>query len=427
MLSRFLKTIPLEDGKFCLFSTRYGSSIIVEGLFLEKIKEGSISKEERKILSSLGFIVEDQNKELEEVFCLIEKLNQTRNVSSFLIVLNLDCNLSCPYCYEGTQKGKKYMDKFTVERTVAFIEQKMQNGKNISIDFYGGEPLLSYEVIVYFMEKLNQSANKFGVKITYNIVTNGTLLTCEKAESLKKLGLISAKITIDGDEENHNKFRPYKYGLPSFKDILENIKNTSSILKIQLGGNYTKENYKNFPKLLDRLLSEGIGPDKLNIVKFDPISAIDKRFSHRDFSSGCVSINEPWIAEASVYLREEILRRGYNTIPLLPSVCAVEVKDDLIINFNGDIYKCPAFLGFEEFKIGNVFKEAHFDYKMYDLNFRENRECIECLYLPMCFGGCRYLSYLKTGKIGIDCKKDFFESTLHRFIQQDIKFRNKEN
>lgn len=425
MLSRFLKAILLEKEKICLFSTRYGSSVVIEKGFLGKIKKGSVSGEEKELLSSLGMIVEDQDREFEEVLSLIEQINLNRKILTLLFVLNLDCNLSCTYCYEGTQKGKKYINKQTVDKIITFINQEMEKGKNISIDFYGGEPLLSYQTIIYIMKKLNESAKNYGVSITYNMVTNGTLLIKERAETLKKLGLNSVKITLDGDEEHHNKFRPYKKGLPSFKNILENIKNVSSILKVQLGGNYTKENYKDFPKLLDRLLLEGITPDKLTIVKFDPISVVNKQFSNREFDTGCVSINEPWVAEASVYLREEILKRGYNTIPLLPSICVVDVKDDLVINFNGDVYKCPAFLGIEEFKIGNISKGINFDEKIYALSIKENEECRECMYLPMCFGGCRYLSYLKKHKIEIDCKKDFFENTIDRFILQDIKYRTK--
>lgn len=425
MLSRFLKVIPLGNEKVCLFSTRYGSSIVIEKGFFEKIEEERISREERDILSPLGIIVNDQERELENVLNLIDKINKTRKILSLLIVLNLDCNLSCIYCYEGTQKGNKYINNQTVDKIITFINQEMEKGKNISIDFYGGEPLLSYDSILYFMERLNKSAKDHKVSITYNLVTNGTLLTKEKSYTLKKLGLNSVKITLDGDEANHNKFRPYRNGLPSFKNILENIKSVSSILKIQLGGNYTKENYKDFPKLLDRLICEGITPDKLNIVKFDPVTSVNKKFSNLEFNSGCISINEPWIIEASVYLREEILKRGFNTIPLLPSVCVIDINDELVINYNGDVYKCPCFIEIEEFKAGNVFTGINQDRKIYDLSIKENKECMECVYLPMCFGGCRYLSYLKKGKIVIDCKRDFFDNTIDKFVIQDIKYKKK--
>ncbi len=280
MLSRFLKVIPLGNAKVCLFSTRYGSSIVIEKGFFEKIEEGRISREERDILSPLGIIVNDQERELENVLNLIDKINKIRKILSLLIVLNLDCNLSCIYCYEGTQKGNKYINNQTVDKIITFINQEMEKGKNISIDFYGGEPLLSYDSILYFMERLNKSAKDHKVSITYNLVTNGTLLTKEKSYTLKKLGLNSVKITLDGDEAHPNTFSPYRNGLPSFKNILENIKSVSSILKIQLGGNYTKENYKDFPKLLYRLICEGITPDKLNIVKFDPVTSVNKKFSN---------------------------------------------------------------------------------------------------------------------------------------------------
>ncbi|MCX7770908.1 MAG: geopeptide radical SAM maturase [Proteobacteria bacterium] len=425
MLSKFLKVVSVNgSSKVCLFSTRYGSSVIVDRDFFQKIENDSISEEERKVLSSLGIIVNDQKRELEEVINLVERINKTRKILSLLIVLNLDCNLACKYCIEGTQKGSKYINHNTIEQIVSFIAEEIKRGKNISIDFYGGEPLLSYKSIILLMNKVNNLVREHKVSVIYNIVTNGTLLTEERAKALKNLGLSSAKITIDGDEENHNKFRPYKNGLPSFNNILENLKRVSNIIKMQLGGNYTKDNFRDFPKLLDRLLKEGLTPDKLTFVKFDPVSSVNECFSNPEFNSGCLSINEPWVIEASVYLREEILKRGFNTVPVLPSICVVDVRDELTINYNGDVYKCPAFLGMEEFRIGNVFTEIDYN-KMASLPYGQNKECRECVYLPMCFGGCRYLSYLKTGRLEIDCKKEYLDKTLDDFIIQDIKYRPK--
>jgi len=70
-------------------------------------------------------------------------------------------------------------------------------------------------------------------------------------------------------------------------------------IKIQLGGNFTRKNYGGFPRLLDYLLEEGITPEKLSFVKFDPVTKIGGEFGLPDFREGCDSINKPWLYEAN--------------------------------------------------------------------------------------------------------------------------------
>ncbi len=140
--------------------------------------------------------------------------------------------------------------------------------------------------------------------------------------------------------------------------------------------------------------------------------------------TGCLSINDPWILDAEKLLREEILKRGYNTPKVGPMLCAIEHRDQFVVNYNGDIYKCPGFLGHEQFVIGTVGTGTRDYSDTYKLDIWKNESCLHCEYLPMCFGGCRFMTFLRNGKIDtVDCKKPYFDAQLETLVKQDIKYQ----
>ncbi len=85
------------------------------------------------------------------------------------------------------------------------------------------------------------------------------------------------------------------------------------------------------------LMKEGLTPEKIASVKFDPVNKRPEGDPSglADYNGGCRSINEPWLAEASTFLREEILKRGYFTPKAGPIVCMVEQNDSFVIGHDG--------------------------------------------------------------------------------------------
>src|ERR1039458_3157573 len=109
--------------------------------------------------------------------------------------------------------------------------------------------------------ELSRAAKERKTTFEFSLVTNGTLLTRSVVEELLPLGLKGAKLTLDGPPEIHDQQRPFVSGCGSFVTILANIKANWDLLALQLGGNYTRHNYRQFPELLDMLLDEAItGP-----------------------------------------------------------------------------------------------------------------------------------------------------------------------
>ena len=185
------------------------------------------------------------------------------------------------------------------------------------------------------------------------MVTNGTLLTAQTVEALISLGLTGAKVTLDGPRETHDRMRPFVSGNGSFDTIVSNLKSVCGMIDIQIGGNYTRENFREFPRLFDHLLREGLTPERIRLIKFDPVTRSGAQVP-AEFMDGCVSTDESWLMDASLFLREEILKRGFHTPRMAPAPCLIESENDLVVNYDGTLYKCPAFLGMKEMAIGCV-------------------------------------------------------------------------
>lgn len=424
-VSNYTKVFPHRDGYLILYSLLTTATALIEKDEWARASDGDLPGKDLIELADMGFLTADPEEGKRKVWQLPDERNENNPLVSAVLVMNLDCNLSCIYCYEGGMKGKFYMDRDTADRFVRFIEKQfLPHKKLVNIDFFGGEPLLSLELIKYISRKVQDIASQRGLDYGFTLVTNGTLLTKKVVDDLIPLGFRGARITIDGPKDNHDVHRPFKTGKGSFDLIIENIKQACERIKIAIGGNFRENNYKRFPELLDFLMHNGLTPDKLSAVKFDPVTSSKKKSHITDFKDGCMSINEPWIMESSVLLREEILMRGFHTPQVEPSSCMVYSNSHFVVGHDGYIYKCPGFIGMKEFRVGTL-EDGASDYRLsYSLDSWKNGECMDCEYLPHCFGGCRYMKVLRGETLeGVDCKKQYLDATLEKFIKQDIIYR----
>jgi len=428
-LSHYLKTYPCEEkpGYLFLFSTKRASMLIIKEKTFQAIEQGSLSPSDEGLLFKHGVIVPDRKEEKRDMLGLLDKINARNPISNSMVVLNLDCNFACLYCYEGDMKGNLYMSDETAASLIDLMKKKFTGEKKkLVIDFYGGEPLLSLGLIKSISRELKAFAQEKGGSFSFTLVSNGALFKRQVAEELVPLGLERIKITLDGPAEVHNQYRPFKSGAGSFDTLIRNIKETCDLVKIVIGGNFESHNYKRFPSLLDFLIKEGIKPEKIGGIKFDPVSKRPEGdISPVDYNEGCMSMDEPWLITASEFLREEILKRGYNTPKIAPIFCMVDNNSSFVVNFDGVIYKCPAFIGKQGFAVGNV-RNGIDDYtNSYKLGLWKNHEeCAECVYLPLCFGGCRYMTFIQKGTLdALECRKNYLDTTLETFIKQEVKYR----
>ncbi|GFO69718.1 radical SAM/SPASM domain-containing protein [Geomonas limicola] len=422
-LSRYLKIYPAKQrpGYYLLYSTLRGSSALLSERSLALVQDGTLAEPESGTLKRLGILVPDLNEERQQMCDIIDEADVRSRVFRGIVVLNLACNLDCSYCYEGGFRFDQKMSEATAGRLVDWlIREKLAKGHDVSLSFYGGEPLLTPELIRRISEPLREAARVHQVTYNFSLVTNGTLLTRAVAEELLPLGLNGAKFTLDGPPEVHNAQRPYTSGADSFDSIVANLAAVCDLVPIQLGGNFTEENYREFPRLLDHLVAHGITGDRLLQVLFTPITP---QAGCSEYNSGCACSSAPWLVEAHLFLREAILARGF--VPSKPKLaaCIVELSNNFVANWDGSLFKCPTFMAYPELSIGNL-SDGIGDYRASHSirNWRTER-CLDCSYLPICFGGCRFLTKLQGKELSeVDCHFDFLEATLETFLNQNMNY-----
>jgi uncharacterized protein len=431
ILSKYCLTYPDPDdpSSAILFSTKKASIISVPSSMLEDLKTGSVTGEEQETLIGLGMLVGILEGERREMSGFVEGLNAESRVLGLKVAMNLDCNLNCVYCFEGQRKGRLYMTDETALSVAAAVKRWMETlagrkgDEKIIVTFYGGEPLLSAEGVVSLSRRLKGCAGEEGISYVAYMNTNGSLLTARLAERLADAGLKEVAVPLDGPEEVHNGCRPFKGGRGSFDTIVKNLLDVSGLLGVTVTGNYMKDNYKMFPILLDYLLERGLTPEKIRSVRFEPVTNESEGVGPAGFREGCVTYNEEWIAEASLMLREEILKRGYKTNRIGPAVCSMDFDSHFLVNYDGCIYKCPGIIDREEFKVGHLKQGLAFGRQSHGRDSWKNEECLDCAYLPLCFGGCRYMKLVRDGNMdGVDCRKPYFDATLETMVKQDIKY-----
>lgn len=134
------------------------------------------------------------------------------------LVLTHACNLGCAYCYAGEKHGRR-MPIETGEKALTWGFAQLPEGSKIQVGYFGGEPLLAWDLLQRFQIRTEQLAAEKRAKLTTTVTTNGTLLSDEKMDWLSDHKVVVA-VSLDGARETHDARRPYVNGRSSFDDAL---------------------------------------------------------------------------------------------------------------------------------------------------------------------------------------------------------------
>lgn len=416
---------PDRPGFSLLYSTKKGSLVRLADRRIVAIREGNPNETERATLSRLELWTDDPDAERADMGGLVDRTNARSRRFAATVVLTLDCNLACPYCFEGDFRDGGTMDESTARLLVeVVVRDQIGRGRDVEIRFYGGEPMMAVPRLKAIARPLQAAAASHGTQFSMNLVTNGTLLTRPMVEELLPLGLAGAQVTLDGSAAIHDRQRPYLSGRGSYRDILANVAAVHDLVPLKLGGNFTPDNYREFPGMLDDLLAAGIDPARLGPVQFAPILPGSGRPAVGDVC-GCVSAgDDPWRIDAALFLREETLKRGFAVDKPAMGICMVELENRWVVDRDGALYKCPAFMGWPEMAVGTLADGTGDYHDSHRLGFWQEDRCLDCRYLPLCFGGCRLLPMLREGAIdGPDCRKAYYDAALEKIVLLDQRYR----
>lgn len=363
-----------QKNKLLTLDMRLKPIIIERRHNIETLKE--IHPSLYELLIKCGFIV---SSALDEMKSCVDEINSKLQSNDYVrITINptLDCNLRCWYCYESHLKGS-LMSHDTLLNVIMYLERVISSPtlRTFQLAFFGGEPLLYYKKVVHpLIKKCSELCNKYNKKFQVNFTTNGVCLTHYVVDDLINLSnWISVQVAFDGGKAFHDKIKYYKDGTGTYDRVLHNLFYAiEKRLFTTIRCNYTKENILSF---------------------YDVVKDFEAYHNCRNLR---FSFHKIWQDEEDDNLRVKVsqlksqltrfkFQSNINTY-LGPSVqhCYADYVHNLVINYNGDIYKCTA----RDFNVDNKIGSLSHDG---NICYGTNKERWEKMYVAECCLACRLL------------------------------------
>ncbi len=337
---------------------------------------------------------------LSEEFKLVVQENPI--VKALCLNIAHDCNLACKYCFasQGDYGGvKRELMSFDVaKRAVDFLIAMSGTRQHCEIDFFGGEPLLNWDVVkqtVEYVESIQAAHNKI-FKLT--LTTNGVLLTQDKIDYVNEHN-ISLVLSIDGREEVHNRMRPSAGGTDTYKTVAKNLVNAVKQRdgrEYYVRGTYTHNNL-DFTK--DVIAMSDLGFEHLSM---EPVVGKEGEYVLRDEDLPILEKEYEKLADLYLQRQKDGWGEKFNffhfRMDLYRGPCMAKRlrgcgagHEYMAIVPNGDIYPCHQFVGRDGYVLGNVFEGL----KNFDIprEFRNTHvftkpTCAKCWAKFFCSGGC---------------------------------------
>ena len=155
---------------------------------------------------------------------VIEEFSNNRQTVVKALCLHIahDCNLACRYCFaeEGEYHGRRALMSYEVgKKALDFLIANSGSRKNLEVDFFGGEPLMNWQVVKDLVKYGREQEKLHNKKFRFTLTTNGVLLNDEVMEFCnKEMG--NVVLSVDGRKEVHDYMRPFRKGAGSYDLIM---------------------------------------------------------------------------------------------------------------------------------------------------------------------------------------------------------------
>ncbi len=321
------------------------------------------------------------------------------------------CNLSCRYCFagEGEYRGDRSLMSFEVgKKALDFLVSNSGSRRNLEVDFFGGEPLMNFDVVKKLVEYGRSLEKEHDKHFRFTLTTNGVLLDDDIIEFANQ-EMDNIVLSIDGRKEVHDHMRPKKDGSGSYDLILDKFKRVAESRgqqKYYVRGTFTHYNL-DFVEDVLHLADEGFRQISVEPVVAGP----DEPYAIRE--EDIPVICEGYDRLAREMIEREKAGRGFTffhyMIDLTGGPCVYKRlsgcgsgTEYLAVTPWGDLYPCHQFVGNEAFLLGNV-NEGIVNSELCDrfklCNVYAKEECRNCFAKFYCSGGCAANAYNMHGNI----------------------------
>lgn len=357
--------------------------------------------EEIEILKEAGQLyTEDTYKD-----AIIDFKKRKTVVKALCLHIAHDCNLACKYCFaeEGEYHGNRSLMSYEVgKKALDFLIANSGNRVNLEVDFFGGEPLMNFQVVKDLVAYGRSQEKEYNKKFRFTLTTNGILLDDEVMEFANK-EMANVVLSIDGRREVHDFMRPTRNGKGSYDLIIDKFKKMAELrnqTNYYVRGTFTHHNL-DFSKDVLHLADMGFKQ-----ISAEPVVAPE------DQDYAITEEDLPKLFEEYDLLAREMVERerkgnGFQffhfMIDMTGGPCLYKRlsgcgsgTEYLAVTPWGDLYPCHQFVGMDAFKLGNVDigienTELVDEFKLCNVYAKD--KCKECFARFYCSGGCAANSY----------------------------------
>ena len=321
------------------------------------------------------------------------------------------CNLNCSYCFasQGRFHGERAIMSFeTGKRAIDFLVENSGTRRNLEVDFFGGEPLLNWDVvkqIVEYARSIEKSVNK---NFRFTLTTNGMLVDDEVIEYSNR-EMHNVVLSLDGRKEVHDRFRvdyagrgSYDVIVPKFQKFVEARGGKNYYMR----GTFTHAN-PDFLKDIETMLDLGfteLSMEPVVCAPGDPMALTEEDY--------------PIVCEQYEKLAELMDQRRREGRPFTFYHYMIDLEDGpciykrisgcgsgteyMAVTPWGDLYPCHQFVGEEKFKLGDIWNGVNntaVQGEFAACNVYAREECRDCWARLYCAGGCAANAYHATGSV----------------------------
>jgi len=397
--------LPFE-GKMLAYNSVNDKFMVLEPMLYDLL-QASINENNPKGLQKIhpdyfnalvqnGFIVTKTKDEYAEVRDLIIKTDQDDSFFNIIINPTMNCNFKCWYCYEDHIKSSK-MSEDMIEKVFRLIDNvtASEKIKILYLGWFGGEPLLYFnKVMLPILEYANRRTEEKNINFESNITTNGYLINQQIIDNFIKYKVLHNQITLDGHRDLHNTIRNVNKKRGSYDEIVNNIKllcknSISTTLRV----NFTGET-------LDTIL---------NVIEdIDDMNTEERQWLNISFhqvwqtkEKENLEVSEKLKTIKKTFRDNSFFVAGY-TQDVIKNSCYADKTNEVVINYNGDAFKCTARDFTKNNREGVLTENGTIDWfekNTFRLNAKlNNKPCQTCSILPLCGSGCSQFAFEHNGK-----------------------------
>lgn len=342
---------------------------------------------------------------------IIDFKKRSTVVKALCLHIAHDCNLACQYCFaeEGEYHGRRALMSYEVgKQALDFLVENSGSRKNLEVDFFGGEPLMNWQVVKDLVAYGREQEKLHDKKFRFTLTTNGVLLNDEVMEFANR-EMSNVVLSIDGRQKVHDKMRPFRNGkgsydlvVPRFQKLAESRNQNNYYVR----GTFTRNNL-DFSE--DVLHLADLGFKQISV---EPVVASPEE-SYALMEEDIPEICEQYDRLAAEMVKRHGTEKDFNffhfMIDLTGGPCVYKRlsgcgsgTEYLAVTPWGDLYPCHQFVGEEKFLMGNVFdgiQNTDLRDEFKGCNVYAKEKCRDCFARFYCSGGCAANSYNFHGSI----------------------------